>query len=300
MNYRVLFMLLFACVQTAMGQAVQVIPVQFGQFFNGYSIINPAMGGWRSDVDIELGKQRHTGSWRSNSTTYASVNFRLRQKPKSFSFHAPGLSFFSDREGEYLKRSKVYLTYAWHTRLNRDLSLSAGAGLGMYSFHVSPPVNVSVAGADSAPDAAIGLWMYSKSFFTGVSMNQILNSSVTPLAEEHQLIRHFNLTGGYNYQFSKSLMLTPVVLLRVAPESVMDVDVAAIGSLNKLFVLGISYRHHRNFLAMVGLERLNIGVGNLKAGFSYTVPVGRIASPIHTYELTLNYAYTKAKKNAKK
>jgi type IX secretion system PorP/SprF family membrane protein len=295
MIYRVVFIFFFSCAHQALGQT-QGLPVQFGQFFNGYSIINPAMSGSRSDVEIELGKQRHTDVFSIYSTTYASGFFRVRRKPNSSSFHVPGLSFISDKEGQLLKRSKVYLTYAWHTQLNKKLSLSAGAAAGMFSYQVASS-NASAGGGANAPDASIGLWLYNKTFFAGASFNQILNTSLTPIAVEQKLIRHFNVTGGYTYHVSKSFKFTPIALLRITPElGTLDMDIAAVGSLNNILLLGINYRYERNFLGMVGFERLNIGVGSLRAGFSYAVPVGRIASLAHTYELTLNYAYTKQKK----
>jgi type IX secretion system PorP/SprF family membrane protein len=295
MNYFLLVALGLVSFNRAFAQAVPSIPIQFGQFFNSYSTINPASNGARADIEFELGKQRGRGSWRNYSTTYATGSFRLNQSKKPTNFHVPGVTFFSDIEGQYIKRSKLFFNYAWHTKLTKKVSFSAGASAGLFSYVVSAQSS-GLVGSDNAPDASIGLWLYSERYYIGTSINQILNSKLTPIEEQTQLLRHYNITGGYFFALSKSLVIAPKALIRYAPDHPVNVDLATIAIVDDVVSGGINYRHQKNFVTLVGLERLNVGKGRFRAMFSYSVPIEKTSSPVHTYELTLNYHHKPVKK----
>jgi len=166
----------------AFAQAVSRVPVQYGQFFNTYSIINPASCGARNDTEFQLGRQQHGGAWKNIATTFASGTFRIN-KSRSNNFHVAGLSCIRDKEGEYLKQSRVYLLYSWHTKLTDKVSLSAGAAAGFFSYLISGSAASIGAGATTF-DAAFGLWLYSDTYYAGVSINQITNSQLTPLKKQ--------------------------------------------------------------------------------------------------------------------
>lgn len=280
-------------------QSVESTPVQFLQFFNTHSIINPASCSTVDDVVIDIGKQRHSGIWRNISTTFASGSLRLRPNSKSNNFHSIGLTFVNDKEGEYLRRSKVYLNYGWHTKLTKNLSLAAGTAVGYYSYVVSAST-ANVAGADNAPDASIGMWLYNDEFYVGASINQLLNSSLVPLEEETKLVRHYNLSLGYFHEHSASFSLEPKAMVRFAPNHPVEIDLAVVGVIRQLIGLGVGYRYQKGFVGMFGVEQLKFGNSNLKAMFSYGVPLGRISANVQTYELTVGYGHSKKKKKNKK
>ena len=292
--------LFFSCLSiiTSFGQEVAHVPVQFGQFFNMYSVINPASCGSRSGFELQSGRQQHSGAWKNISTTFVSAAIRI-QKRKSNHFHVMGLSFISDKEGQYLNRSKFYLMYGWHTRLTKKLSMGAGASAGFFSYLVSAST-ASVSGADVAPDASLGLWIYSNRYYAGASINQILNSKLTPLEETTILIRHYNVIAGYTLNIRRSLAIKPSVLLRFVPNYSVDVNFATLGVINQILAVGVNYRYQKGIVPVVGFEKLAIGKGNLKAMLSYALPVGKIAENLQTYELTLNYDFNASGKKGKR
>jgi type IX secretion system PorP/SprF family membrane protein len=285
-------------LSTANAQEVRRIPVQFEQFFNSYSIINPASCGSTAKIELQSGRQQHGGPWKNISTTFASGLFKIEAE-KSHNFHAIGLSFIADKEGQYLKQSRFYINYAWHTQLTKKISLAAGTSLGFLSFLVSAS-SANLSGGATAPDATLGLWLYSRAFYAGISMNQIFNSRLTPLEETTKLVRHYNLTGGYVLHITESFDLTPRVLIRYAPEFPLDFDFAANAVIKGIVSTGLNYRHQKGVVPMVGFEKLAIANGNLKAMFSYAFPVGRSARDLKTYELMLNYQMLPAKRKARK
>src|SRR5690606_4096184 len=116
--------------------------------------------GFRDKLEILSGRQQLGGPWKHIATTFVSGFTRFNEK-KNGRFQAAGLMFVGDKEGRYLKRSKAYINYSWHTSLTKKVSLAAGASAGFFSYNVGAST-ASVSGNAIAPDAAIGLWFYSK------------------------------------------------------------------------------------------------------------------------------------------
>jgi len=280
----VVFLFSFIMVRS---QEVDYIPVQYAQFFNAYSLINPASTGFRDKLELLSGRQQLGGPWKHISTTFVNGFTRFNDR-KNGKFQVAGLMFIADNEGKYLKRSRAYFNYSWHTALTKKVSIAAGASVGFFSYNVGGS-DASVSGGAIAPDATLGLWFYSKKYYMGLSGNQILNSKVTPLVETIRLVRHVNITSGYTWAVSKSFSLTPQFLFRYAKNYTPDIDVAVIGMINKLVALGVNYRHHKSVVPFVGFENIILKKGTARFMFSYAVPVGKIASSIQTYELTLGY-----------
>lgn len=287
-----MFVLIF--LLNAKAQTMESVPVQFGQFYNAYSIVNPASAGSTGHAELQAGRQMHGGMWRNISTTYASAAFRLNPSIEKNNFQVLGFSFVGDKEGEYLKRSKFYATYGWHTKLTAQLSLGAGASIGLFSYLVSGS-NASVAGSALAPDGSIGLWLYHQRYYLGASACQLFNSRLTPLQETTRLVPHYNITGGYSFIPSASFSIIPRTMIRYIPGYPLDVDVSVAGVIDEIITAGVNYRHQRSMVYMVGLERLKVIRGKFRFMFSYAVPTGSVFNNIHTYELTLNYESTKRK-----
>jgi type IX secretion system PorP/SprF family membrane protein len=278
---------LLLCYLSAHSQAVDYAPVQFGQFFNTYSLINPASCGFRDKYELLSGRQQHSGAWKKIATTFASGFTRFNENKRG-NFQTAALAFVVDKEGQYLKRSRAILTYGWHTPLTSELSIGVGASAGFFSYTVSSS-NASVSGSATTADASLGVWLYSRLYYIGFSGNQILNGKLTPLEETTELIRHYNVTGSYTFEVHWSVTITPQFLLRYVEGRPLDIDVAAIGAVNKVVAVGINYRHNKSIVPIVGFQNIHFGKGTGKVMFSYAIPSGKIADNIQTYELTLGY-----------
>lgn len=290
------FVILFCYPISSRAQEVPYTPVQFQQFFNSYSIINPAAIGSSGSFELQSGRQQHGGAWKHISTTFASANFRFNER-RAGKFQVAGIGFIADNEGEYLKRSRVFLSYGWHTTLTKKISLGAGASGGIFTYQVASS-NASVSGVATTVDASLGVWLYSAQYYFGVSANQIFNNSLTPLVETTHLVRHANVMGGYTVELNKSLSLLPQFVLRLAKGFPPDIDIAAMAVLNKIVSVGVNYRHHKAVVPMVGFHDVKVGKGSARLMFSYGVPVGTVAETIQTYELTLGYQVKPKKKKA--
>ena len=286
---RILFLFCaLASYCSAWSQEVKYTPVQFGQFFNTFSIINPASTAVRNKWEIMSGRQQHGGAWKNVSSTFATASYRFNDS--SFrKFQGIGLSFIADHEGLYLKRSRVNINYAYHIPLTKKLALAAGVSAGFFSYTVASS-NASVSGSDTRPDATLGLWFHSDRFFMGAAFNQILNSSLTPLEETTRLVPHYNFMGGYSANINRSILLNPQFIVRYGSGLPCDFDAALLATINSVVTGGINYRHHKSVVPMLGFENLPLRNGFIKVMFSYAVPAGRIADNIQTYEAMLTYS----------
>lgn len=267
------------------GQVTDRFPVRFGQYYQDKTMINPAAANQNNGLDANVGYLSFFGSFSEVRTFYGSVHKKLgREVSKAKS--SLGLFLYGDREGEVLNRSRVYLNYAVHIPLKNELILATGAYLGFVSFSTKP--TTSTAGAsDLAPDGALGVWLYDKDFYAGLSVNQVFNLTLRPLEEEFLLQRHLNFLGGYEVKGVQHRFLTHLNV-RLTKDWVFDIG-EIVKFYNK-YLVGVNYRHLEGMHFALGAQQLNLGQGNLGMQFSYQVPFRKNErANIATYEITINY-----------
>jgi type IX secretion system PorP/SprF family membrane protein len=126
--------------------------------------------------------------------------------------------------------------------------------------------------------------MYSKSGWAGLSLHQAMGNRIKDVGQDSRLTRHFLLSGGYRYRFSKSFSVVPSVLLKISPASPMGIDINAMVEWKKKLGLGISYRNVDAMAFMLKVPFLQY----FSLGYSYDVTTSklRVASS-NTHELIL-------------
>ena len=180
--------------------------------------------------------------------------------------HAIGLSGFTEHTGP-LSTSGVSASYSIHFALTNwlRLSLGTGIGLGIYSLNTdkidfldpNDPVVTSARFTSLMPDVNAGLMLYSRQFFVGASVKQLiqneLNSSANTNQNDARQILHWFVNGGCRFRIAPDVTLTPSVMFRYASYSLFSID----GSLNldyqDLLFGSITYRHNDAVVGLVGV-----------------------------------------------
>jgi type IX secretion system PorP/SprF family membrane protein len=128
------------------------------------------------------------------------------------------------------------------------------------------------------PDAAAGIWVYSKDFYLGVSAQQLLGNSVDfydPNADTLNypgwkartngpgvLVPHYYLTAGYRMFLSEDWTVMPSGVVRKVSSLPIGIDANMKFQYKDLFWFGAHYRFNDGFAGMVGLNvnsTFNIG-----------------------------------------
>jgi type IX secretion system PorP/SprF family membrane protein len=315
----------------------------YTQYMMNNFILNPALAGIENYWDTKVSyRNQWVGLNGAPTTLYLTVNTPLGKttydyetpttvpdlqaknmgaKQFGMEYTAPpahsgiGFTILNDKTGP-LSRIAAYGSYAYHIPVSHKTSLSFGLSLGVQEVTVDAsevdfgqvnPVDPAVAGSGYLnklePDVNAGLWLSNKSFFVGLSAQQIvpvpINSSnaTTPGGVElltGKLIPHTFLTAGYKIWISDDVNLLPSVMIRYVEPLPVGFDVNAKIQYQDLLWLGFSYRYQEGFAGMLGV---NIS-STVNLGYSYdytTTKLNTVSSGTH--EIVLGFLWRKNKNN---
>ncbi|MEI6947626.1 type IX secretion system membrane protein PorP/SprF [Paraflavisolibacter sp. H34] len=266
---------------------------------NNY-ILNPALTGIENYTDMKLSvRDQWVGLKGAPQTVYLSVHGPIGKKdyktsatsfqppgenPRGTAYwesytasephHGLGLSVLNDRTGNF-NRFTANLSYAYHIGLNPVTNLAAGFAGGITSigrdqlktvFADGTSLDPAVANTNYRrlrPDLNAGLWLYSPSYFVGLSAQQVvplkLNFINDAAYDQGKLVPHLFATAGYRYLLNEEINALPSVMLKFVPNTpaMPQVDVNLKLQYLDLLWAGGSYRVKDGFAAMLGLNVAN-------------------------------------------
>jgi type IX secretion system PorP/SprF family membrane protein len=305
-----LIIVFLAVVQFAIGQAK---PSYTQYILNNY-ILNPAITGIENYTDIKLSyRNQWTGIEGSPVTTYFSIHGPIGKKdlrttatsfqvpgenPRGTNYweeytaapahHGVGFVALNDKAG-YINRWSVYASYAYHKPLGLRTTLSAGINAGASSVALDrnkidlgtidpldPAVGYSTGELKKVkPEIGAGLWLYSASYFVGVSVLNIIPGKEKFVKTNNDSIGTFYtpnyfFTAGYRFQLNNEVSLLPSVMLQYWQPQLMGVHAnAKLQYLDKLWV-GASYRYSDLVSGYSGMAGLNIS-NTFNVSYAYEV-----------------------------
>jgi type IX secretion system PorP/SprF family membrane protein len=289
------------------GQAQQ--RPHYTQYILNNYILNPALSGIENYTDVKIsGRDQWVGLDGAPRTMYLTVHMPIGKKdlktsatsyqipgenPRGNAYwesytasephHGVGLSIINDRTGLY-NRFSANLSYAYHIGLSPTMNLSAGFAAGIQRigrngaktiFDPANPGTVDPAQGTGGevfklrPDLSVGLWLYSSTYFAGVSAQQVIPQKVafTDDTLGINMVPHLFGTAGYRFLLTEDINAIPSVMVKYVPNSptVPQFDLNVKLQYQDLFWLGGSYRFRDGFAGMLGLN-----VGNtFNVGYAY-------------------------------
>jgi type IX secretion system PorP/SprF family membrane protein len=315
----------------------------YTQYMMNNFILNPALAGIENYWDLKVSyRNQWVGLNGAPTTMYLTINTPLGKTPYDYEtpttvpdlqaknlgakqfqmeYTAPpahsgiGFTILNDKTGP-LSRIAAYGSYAYHIPVGRKTSLSFGISLGVQEITVDAssvdfgqanPVDPAVAGSGYLdklePDVNAGLWLSNKSFFVGLSAQQIIavpiNTSDGTSAggvelQTGKLIPHTFLTAGYKILISDDVSLTPSVMFRYVEPLPIGVDVNAKIQYQDLLWVGFSYRYQEGFAGMLGVTISSMF--NLSYAYDYTTTQLNTVSS-GTHEIVLGFLWRKKNKS---
>jgi type IX secretion system PorP/SprF family membrane protein len=197
--------------------------------------------------------------------------------------HGVGITISSDHTGPNSQNS-ISLVYAYHLPVSGTMKFAVGTSLGVTQHTLNfddvtlrdPNDPAILTGKINAiqPQINIGAWLYSREFYLGFSMNQLIfenfnynqpdvsNNTRPWLGTNYQ---HTFLTAGYRIEPSDTWAIVPSVLVKRVTQAPLSVDINAKFIHNDSFWFGASYRNKDAFVGLIGVN-LN---GTLNLGYSY-------------------------------
>ncbi|HMN06230.1 MAG TPA: type IX secretion system membrane protein PorP/SprF [Flavobacteriales bacterium] len=284
--------LLFAC--TAM-QAQQTS--QYTQYVLNMFAINPAVAGSKDCIDVRMGyRQQWVGFQGAPTTGWATINSVLKPKrPKGLHNNRHGIGAFveSDNTGP-LGYTSFQLAYAYHIQMKQDVFLALGFFGGVkqekfslgdvYAMDNNDPALVNSKSVMVYPDITPGIWLYGKSTWAGLSIQQMLGNRVDDIGLETRLTRHYIASVGHRYRMSKHFSVVPSGLFKLSPGSPLAMDLNVMLEYRRKLGLGISYRNQDAVALMIKVPFLKY----FTLGYSYDITTSKLrVGGANTHELIL-------------
>jgi len=285
---------------------------QFTQFWNNYSLFNPA----NTAVD-------HFYAINSNYRTrfvdqgeqpqLISVNFEGKMPNLNSGI---GGGYIFNKIG-FAKSNKIYLTYAYHLKFKNESILSVGASADFQIMSFNPVWNAPQTGTQTVLDPSLpstakdygvninaGVMYKTKKLKLGLSLTQINEI----LLEKVNFKNTRHLFALASYKFGKGKFLyTPTISFK-SNFQFSSIDFNNMFEYNKKIFLGFTYRHVDVFAFMLGYQfkfnknqktRINgmlskTGVDALKLMYSYDINTGPLAPyGFNAHEISLIYVIDK-------
>ncbi|MFM2138586.1 MAG: hypothetical protein RJA57_893 [Bacteroidota bacterium] len=256
--------------------------------------------------------------YRLSATSYSmpGENPRGKQYWENYTaadpHHGVGLTVVNDRTGNFSFFSAA-ASYAYHLGLNPTTNLSGGLSAGITKVSldrtkvdfdgVGDPSDPAIGSATTRaitrikPTLAAGMWLYSRSYFVGFAVQQVVPQTVdftddnTAILTKSRFVPHLFLTAGFRFLVSDDINIIPSFMVKyIRSSSLREFQPEANVKVQyrDLLWLGGSYRYDEGYAGMLGLNVSN----TFNVSYSFDRTNGRnILSPFNngTHEVVLGF-----------
>lgn len=275
---------------------------QYSQYIMNNYLLNPAVGGAYTFWNMRVGFRKQWVGFRDNTpsgndldvgpktfftTFHGPINHpgnRKRSRRKK-PHHGVGGYAYHDKTGP-ISYSGVFGSYAYHHKINRKVTASLGAWFGFKEFRINgdelhfvqDPIDDLIGKSVQntfMPDLNVGTWIYSDQFFTGLSVNQLLQSrlkieSFTDGATNEALLKyHYFFTFGWIFQINRQWYFSPSTMVKFVYPAPVQFDVNLRIMYENIAWVGISYRN-RDAINLV-MEYVYNDTFEIGYAFDYTL-----------------------------
>ena len=302
---KILLISLFTGIGANM-QGIQ-LPQHSLYMFNNFAI-NPAIAGTYNHYKIKInGRYQWIGFTQSPPQT---LNFSVYGPSETSDMGWGGL-FYSDIVGP-TSRTGFQGSYAYNIALVDDIRMSFGGSLGLMNYKLDDSQLFLGSNGQKiydqalsefrkarwVPDANIGAYLWSSSYYAGVSAHQLIGNQLEFVEQDtarglNRLTRHYYLTGGYMFVLNRDYLLETYGLIKGSAPEPMQFELSAKMTYranvrdNQTIVGGISYRHNDAVVFFLGGSHEKYGFGLV---YDFLVSDIR-AYPSGTVEIMLSYQF---------
>jgi type IX secretion system PorP/SprF family membrane protein len=254
-------------------------------FMMNYAFLNPALNGVEEYTQVQGGLRRQwMGTDGAPATNWLTASVPLRKKggfsgepadgygrpSVTDNGHGLGISFYQDNIGPYAS-TNLNVGYAYHLPITAGLSMSGGMSVGLNHYKYDAYKNLYIdASSDPsaalqsaainsnkyAPDLNVGVMLYSKNFFAGVSAMQLIKSKFVEGDYNNATTQtQLYLSGGYTAPLNETGLRLWVSTLLVSDfTSPSRIDVNSKLDFSNLLWVGFSYRQNINLGTSAGFH----------------------------------------------
>jgi type IX secretion system PorP/SprF family membrane protein len=267
----------------------------YSHYVLNYFQINPAVAGSTPCLDMKLGyRMQWVGVEGSPRTAFGNIHGNFGKKKGNF--HGIGGQVQTDDTGP-LSFTGMNLAYAYHMKLNRKYTLSAGASLGFMQYRVdvgqitlpefqylNDPAFQGGAQEFLFPQINFGLWLYKDDRFYGFAIHNLVENQYETIGLDAAMRRHFSFAAGRAIDMSDGFMFKPSAHLQYVSASRVSLDLTAMFDYKDRVELGVGFRSENGLTALLRLDIFRY----VTLGYAYDMALSRIRfDGRHTHEVVL-------------
>ena len=302
---KTVFLITLSLVFINIGRTQQL--TQFSQYLKNPFIVNPAASGVYDYIDVRIiGRNQWAGY--TNAPISSNLYFTMPISPitsSSSSFqsiggskreseirtgkmkHAIGGQVITDQYGAF-RRISLSGVYSVHIPLNKNYNLSFGTQLGVSNHSFLPERAIvlnfnsdqtyleSIANRSNKNifNLNTGLYLYSKTIFAGLSMNEITKNAFSfgPGTAYFNPKMHFNLMGGMKINVNRDMSLTPSFLMKYMYKSPLNLETSVQFAYKDWIWTNLSYRFKDAVVVGFGCNVSN----RFRVGYSYDISASKL------------------------
>ena len=264
------------------------------QFIQNPFLVNPAFAGTEIGTFASLShREQWAGFQGAPSTSTVTVTSSL---PNRF-----GVGFVMERDdqGGAYRRTGMELAGTYTVDLNNQDAVAFGIGLmgrntqfdgsELQLWQPDDPAITGAVESKFAFDSRFGLMVFGQSYQFGLAVSNLLQTPFglesEPSNTRNRGVRHYALTGRYDYNVDQQLKIQPAVMLRFTEITPVQLDMHVRALYDNRYWGGLGFRQGDAFVLSAGAIFQEIQVG-----YSYDAGTGSVAnlSP-NTHEITVSY-----------
>jgi len=310
---RIIRHILFLLILTWGGElAGQQLPIYSQYVLNGF-MVNPSFAGHdgytsfnttarQQWLGFKEAPQTYSASWQSRllQRSYKIMNNPVRNKNmvlRSTKGRVGLGAYIINDVNAQVARTGISFSYAYHIIMNNQ-QLSFGLAAKVFQYRIykesltfgeegDPVLNSNFNTVAYSPDADFGVLFRSFDYFVGLSVSNLLQTSVLIGANElpnFKTFRHYWVMGGYRFTLTEEFDLEPSTLLKTTVNWNPQGDFTLKLYYSDLFWGGLSYRTNNSIIAIVGVR-----VEGLYFGYSFDWALSEIGHYNYgSHEITLS------------
>ncbi len=291
---------LAACLVLGSGTVRAQQDPHFTQYMFNQLFYNPGFAGVEGTSTFNL---MHRAQWAGYQSTFdgggAPTTSTINFSTPIYKLHSGfGAEIINDNLGP--SNSLVIRgSYAYHLNV-KESKLSFGVRFGIISKSINfdqyrwadpdDPYRREGKETQAQPDLGLGVYYRNKKFFTGISVNHLIDTQFNfGIADlRNSLEPNFYLLGGYDYDVTYNLVITPSILVK-SDFNTYSFDVSAIATYNEKMWGGISFRQSEAAIFMLGYSLFKDN--SLKFGYAFDYIIqNQEAKQATSHEILLSYS----------
>lgn len=264
------------------------------QFIQNPFLVNPAFAGTELGTFSSLShREQWAGFQGAPTTSSVTVTTSL---PNRFGL---GAAVERDDQGGAYRRTGIELAGTYTVDLNNSDAVAFGLGLmgrntrfdgsDLTLWEPDDPAITGAVESNFAFDARFGLMVFGEAYQFGLAVSNLLQTPFglesEPTDERNRGVRHYALTGRYDYDVDAEWKIQPAVLIRFTEVTPVQLDVHARTFYQNRYWGGLGFRQGDAFVVSVGAV-----FQDLQVGYSYDAGTGRVGNLApNTHEFTVSY-----------